>query len=122
MAFAARVAICGSAAATPIKLPSRTTLAPGIASAALVSDEISVALKVAGRTTLPKSIPSRLTSEVYWCFPETRSRALTFATDVPAIVQSFGRGRDVVGNDLDQLSAPGDVRERERLGLVVIDE
>ena len=60
----ARSAVQASAAATPTKSPSRTTVTPGF-SAGRVSTETSLALNPAGRSTLPCSIPGRLRSEVY---------------------------------------------------------
>ena len=73
-------------ATTPTKSPSRTTLTPGLASAAFVSAETSFALNAGGRSTLPKSIPGRRTSEAYWCEPVTIARPSTFGTDVPETV------------------------------------
>src|SRR5207253_9005660 len=75
---------CSLGAATPTNEPSRTTVTPAIASAGLRSTDTSEAPSVAGRSTLPKSIPGRLISGEYLCLPVTIARPSTLATEVPA--------------------------------------
>ncbi len=63
IASSALSAACWVGAATPTKSPSRATTTPGIAAASVVFTLTSFALKPAGRSTRPKSMPGRLMSE-----------------------------------------------------------
>ena len=74
MAAMACSAVYASGATTPMKSPSRTSLTPGIFSAAAVSSESSVALKPVARRTLPNIMPGSEMSDGYLCFPVTNSR------------------------------------------------
>ena len=56
------------------------------APASCASTDTSVAPAAGARRTLPKSIPSRFTSEAYWWRPVTSSRPFTFGIDWPATV------------------------------------
>ncbi len=67
---------------------SRITFTPGIASAADVSTDKSLAPNCGGYSTLPCNIPGRFTSNEYLCAPVTISRPFTLASDVPATFHS----------------------------------
>ena len=59
----AREATCSLGATTPTKSPSRTTFTSGRASARDVSSDASRAPKAGARSTLPRSMPGRSTSD-----------------------------------------------------------
>src|SRR5262245_44893999 len=76
-------ASCDVGAATPMNSPSCTTTTPGSASASFTLSETSFPSSVAGRSTLPCSMPGSEMSDENLCWPVTMDRDVALGVDVP---------------------------------------